>query len=469
VRRSGVSILASSPTMVGAITVLIVIVTVFLAYNANSGLPFVSTYTISATVPDAASLVEGNEVRIGGVRVGIVDTIEPVEQSDGSAAAQLNLQLDTVVDPLPSDSTFVIRSQSALGLKYLQIRQGDSPDGLAEGSVVPLSQARPEPVEIDQVLNTFQEPTRVAIQRNLLEFGNALAGRGVALNEGIGVLRPLVERLRPVMANLASPRTQLGRFFRALGATAAEVAPVAEAQAQFFVAADVTFAALADVARPFIQDTISETPPTLETANRALPQIRPFLKHSAALFADLQPGVEALASSAPAVADALEVGAPVLARSPKLNSQLPPTAQSLFDFSQNAGVVDGIERLTTASDELGPTLSFITPAQTVCNYATLFARNLASVVSTGNDLGTWQRFIPLAPPDGPNNEGGPSSGPAAGAGSDPGNFLHVNPYPNTAAPNQTFECEAGNEKYLAGQQVIGNVPGNQGTTTEDQP
>ena len=35
--------LASSPTMVGAITVLIVIVAVFLAYNANTGLPFVPT------------------------------------------------------------------------------------------------------------------------------------------------------------------------------------------------------------------------------------------------------------------------------------------------------------------------------------------------------------------------------------------------------------------------------------------
>ena len=49
---------------------------------------------------------------------------------------------------------------------------------------------------------------------------------------------------------------------------------------------------------------------------------------------------------------------------------------------------------------------------------------------------------------------------------DAGNFLHVNPYPNTAAPGQTRECEAGNEPYFAGQQMIGNVPGNQGTTTE---
>ena len=48
------------------------------------------------------------------------------------------------------------------------------------------------------------------------------------------------------------------------------------------------------------------------------------------------------------------------------------------------------------------------------------------------------------------------------------NFLHSNPYPNTAAPGQTRECESGNEPYTVGKQVIGNVPGNQGTRTQDQ-
>ena len=46
------------------------------------------------------------------------------------------------------------------------------------------------------------------------------------------------------------------------------------------------------------------------------------------------------------------------------------------------------------------------------------------------------------------------------------NFLHVNPYPNTAVPGQTKECEAGNEPFLVGKQVIGNVPGTQSATTE---
>ncbi len=181
--------LAASPTMVGAVTVMVIILAVFLAYNANTGLPFVPTYRLSVLVPNAESLVEGNEVRIGGVRVGLVEQIEPVQQEDGSAVAQLDLKLDSDVDPLPVDSTLIVRARSALGLKYLEINKGSSSEGYEQGSVLPLSKATPEPVEIDQVLNTFDEPTRVSIRENLVEFGDALAGRGLDLNSALAGCR----------------------------------------------------------------------------------------------------------------------------------------------------------------------------------------------------------------------------------------------------------------------------------------
>ena len=58
VRRGSASI-AANPVLIGAATSLVVIVAVFLAYNANSGLPFVPTYELKAEVPQAASLVVG--------------------------------------------------------------------------------------------------------------------------------------------------------------------------------------------------------------------------------------------------------------------------------------------------------------------------------------------------------------------------------------------------------------------------
>jgi ABC-type transporter Mla subunit MlaD len=452
------------------------VVAVFLAYNANSGLPFVPTYNISADLPNANSLVPGNEVRIGGVRVGVVSDVTPVAQDDGSVHARFDLTLDEDAKPIPRDSTIVIRARSALGLQYLEINRGASSDGYDAGETIPMSAAVPEPVEFDDVLNTFDEPTRDAMQQNLVEFGNALAGRGLDLNAALGELPETVKVLEPVMRNLSDPDTRLVAFINALSATASEVAPVAEQQAQMFVNLDTTFGAFANVARPFIQETISETPPTLDTGTRALPVIRPFLANSAGLFRDLQPGIDAIEATSPAIADALEVGAPVLRRSVRFNEELADTAAALRSLNDDAEARRGIDRLIETSEVSRPTLEFITPAQTVCNYGAILFDNLQSLFSQGTGVGTWQRAEVIIGPVGqnqndpnqanpPNNEGSPSSAPANGGGNSATNFLHTNPYPNTAAPGQEQECEAGNEGWLTGQQVIGNVPGNQGTNT----
>jgi len=478
-RRGGVAAgLAASPTLVGAVTVMIVIVTVFLAYNANTGLPFVPTYRISAQVPNASLLVVGNEVRVGGIRVGLVEDIEPVQAEDGSVTANLDLKLDADLDPLPTDSTVIVRARSALGLKYLEILRGSSDEGYEQGGTIPLTAygavdpdvpgELEQPVEIDEVLSTFDEPTRIAIRENLVEFGNALAGRGPDLNSALGRLPRVLEFLEPVMTNLNSSETDFAGFISASAAAAAEVAPVAETQARLFVSLDTTFTAFANVARPFIQETISETPPTFEVGTRTLPTIRPFLTHSATLFDELQPGVDTLARTSPVIADSLEVGTPVLRDSEILNRELGPTAESLLAFNNDGSVRAGIDRLRQTADILGPAISFIAPAQTVCNYASLLTRNAASVFAGGTSQGTWQRFIVFQAPDGPNSEGGVAAA-AANGGEDPRNFLHINPYPNTAAPGQPRECEAGNEDFITGQPVIGNVPGNQGTVTDDQP
>jgi virulence factor Mce-like protein len=452
--------------LVGAVTLLITIVAVFLSYNANSGLPFVPTYDLTANVPNAAQLVRGNEVRIGGARVGAVSSIEAKRRADGSVYAQLHLKLDKSIEPLPADSTLLVRPRSTLGLKYLEITPGRSRADLRAGSTVPISHARPRAVELDEVLNAFDDKTRRGAQNSLQGYGDAFAGRGAALNDAIAALRPLVRDLEPVAANLSAPQTRLARFFDALGAAAGEAAPVAEQQGELFANLDTTFTALAGVARPFIQQTISESPPTEQVAIEEFPRQRPFIRNSTALFRELRPGVATLPSSAPVLADALVTGTHVLPKTPPFNRRLADVFDAVADFSDEPLVSRGLHQLTAVSKSLKPTVAFLTPAQTKCNYATLWFRNISSLLSEGDSNGTWQRFIIIATPQGPNNEGGPSSAPANGPGRD--NFLHQNPYPNSAAPGQEQECEGGNEPWLGGRKVIGNVPGNQGLVTDGQ-
>jgi virulence factor Mce-like protein len=466
--RRGSASIAANPVLIGAATTLVVIVAVFLAYNANSGLPFVPTYELKTRVPNAANLVKGNDVRIGGTRVGAVTDITPVtDEKTGAVSAMLTLKLETTVKPLPVDSTVLIRPRSALGLKYVEITRGTSSRGFQDGATVPLRNARPEPVEIDQVLSTFDDKTRAASQSNLTEFGNGFAGRGPDLNLAIEELNPLLVNLVPVMQNLSDPNTRLGRFVTALGRTSAIVAPAAETQAELFGNLDTTFRALANVARPYLQDSISGGPPALDEAIKDFPQQRLFLANSEALFRELRPGVRALATSAPDLADALEIGTPTLKRSVAFNKRLKPAFEALERFADDPLVSLGVRDLESTVTIVAPTIAHLTPVQTVCNYATLWFRNVSSLLSVGDANGTSQRFIIIATPQGPNNEGGPSSAPANGGV--PGkedNYLHTNPYPNTASPGQPKECEAGNEGFAVGKQAIGNVPGTQSATTE---
>lgn len=464
--RSGIGGVASSPILVGAVTILVVIVAVFLAYNANNGLPFVTTYNLKARVPNANALVKNNEVRVGGVRVGIVRKVVPIQLGDGRVAAELSLSLDQSVEPLSVDSTITIRPKSALGLKFLQLTPGESSQTFAAGETIPLVAYKPEPVDIDQFFDMFDEPTRKAIQRSQAGFGNAFAGRGPQLNEGIGALRRLVESSQPVLRTIVEPSTDFAGFWRALEDLSATVAPVAETQASLFVALDRTFAAFARVSRPYIQETIEKGPRTLDAVNADLPAVRPFFHSSERFFTALKPGAKALAETSPTIAAALRAGVPALNASPVLNNQLQPTAEALVDFQNSAGVFNGLDLLIDLNRTLNPALRFIAPAQTTCNYITLAFKNLANSNSEGNGQGNWLNFISYEPPEGPNSEAGPSSAPANGPARS--NHLHFNPYPNTAAPGQPRICEAGNEKYAPGRTVIGPAPEVWGTTTRGQ-
>jgi virulence factor Mce-like protein len=474
-RTRGTASLAASPVLVGAVTVLVTIVAVFLSYNANTGLPFVPTYDLKANLPNGAQLVKGFEVRIGGARVGQVSKIEAKRRDDGSTYAQITMKLDKEIEPLKADTTLLVRPRSAIGLKYVELTPGRGEQDLESGAVIGVKQARPEVVELDDFLNMFDDKARIGSRNSINGYGAGLAGRGGDLNRAIPALIPLLRDLEPVAANLASSQTRLGRLFRALGRAANEAAPVAETQAALFVNLDTTFTALASIARPYLQETISEGPPSEELAIREFPFQAEFLANNAAFFRELKPGIATLPHSAPILADAFAAGTRNLPKTIQMNEDLADVFDALADFSEDPIVRTGVQQLTRLSSSLKPTLAFLTPVQTTCNYATLFFRNASSVLSDGDSNGTWQRFIILPSPSadngavGPNNEIGPASAPANGPNEE--NHLHSNPYPNTASPGQTRECEAGNERYseTRGQTTIGNPPGNQGTKTQDQP
>src|ERR1700704_6784745 len=108
--------LAASPLLIGAVTTLIVVVAVFLSYNANNGLPFVPTYDIKVALPEASGLHKSNQEKIAGTRVGVIDSIKAHQDPrTGRISAIASLKLEKNVEPLPPDTKAIVQSVSALG------------------------------------------------------------------------------------------------------------------------------------------------------------------------------------------------------------------------------------------------------------------------------------------------------------------------------------------------------------------
>src|SRR5262245_52530803 len=348
-RRRG-SAITASPVLIGAVTVLVAIVAVFVSYNANQGLPFVPTYELNAELPNGAKLVPGNDVRAGGFRVGVIDKITSGRtrvNGEERSIAVLHLKLDKKVEPLAVDTRFAVRARSALGLKYLEIVPGRARRSFRAGDTVPLSRASAQPVKLEDVLSTFDDDTRESSRAALQGFGDGLAGRGSQINTAIEELNPFIRHLAPVMRNLSARDTELDRLFPALGRAAAQAAPVAEVQARWIAEMADTFGAIGRDPRA-LQETIEETPPTLEAATQSFRVQTPFLARFAAVSRDLGPATAELHRSLPAVNTALKAGVPAFQETPALSNHLEDLFGSLEHLGDNPNTLLGLRDLRKA-------------------------------------------------------------------------------------------------------------------------
>ena len=466
-RGSGI---AGNPVLIGAATVLVVLVAVFLSYNANQGLPFVPTYQLEAETPSAANLVRGNEVRIGGTRVGSVDEIGVERRDDGTSIAVLGLKLERSVDPLPKDSTVLIRPRSALGLKYVELTRGTSDEGFDDGDTIPLAQATPGARRVRRV---HQHVRRGHARGGAARTSRASATRSPAaaasINQAIGAFRPLLRDIIPVAQNLSSAETNLPRFVSSLAATPrASSRPPPRARRSCSSASTRTFAALRDVARPYLQESISEGPETLDAAiDRAAAPAAVPRQHRGRCSASCGRACARCAAPRPTSPTRSRSARRRCSARPPFNRRLaslltelravrrgPARAARRAPPDRHGALARPDAALPRAGADDLQLRRALVPQHRLAAVRGRPERHLAALHHHRHAAGPEQRGRPvLGARDGPTLE----------------NHLHSNPYPNTAAPGQPRECEAGNEPYLQGRTVTGNVPGTQQAATEGKP
>jgi virulence factor Mce-like protein len=469
--RSGAASLVASPVLVGAVTVLVTIIAVFISYNANKGLPFVPTYNLKAELPSGGKLVKGNEVRTGGFRVGVVDEIKPAQtivKGKPKTIALVTLKLDKTVEPLAVDTKLRVRPRSALGLKYIELTPGNERKTYAPGDTIRVNRSS-QPLDFEDIYSSFDNQTRPAIQEATEGFGDAFAGRGAAINTAIEALNPFMRHLQPVMRNLAEPETELDQFFLQIGRASAQAAPVARTQAVLFTNMADTFEAISrDPLK--LQQTIEKSPPTERVSIQSFRVQRPFLADFADLSRRLRPAAQELPRSLPAINRAFAVGTPVLPRTVPMNERFEGAFEELDQLFRNPNTLLTLRDLRTALTVTRPAAEYIAPYQTVCNNAVYFIHALGEHQSqiAPDKSGTVQTGgVKTVNNEQPNSYGTSASSrnvdvppdqKARGAKSDgrygpPGSQLHrlIAPLYNPAIDAQgNADCQRGQEGYPNG-------------------
>lgn len=453
-RRPRPRAIATQPIFVGAVAVLVVVAAVLLAYGANRGLPFVPVKQLEVDVPNAARLVVGNEVREGGFRIGQITRIAPVPGSR-SGGAQLTLSLDTSAWPIPVDSSIRIRPRSALGLKYVELVKGSSSSALADGATITADASAVGP-ELDDFFSTFDARTRANVDANLDYLGQGLAGRGNDVNRSLASLPGLLRDLPPVMRTLSDPATRLRRLISELGDTTRVLAPLSEPLATSFTSMADTFEAASRDPRA-LKDTIARTPGTLDEGVAALPATRPFLRRLAGLSDEVRGTARELRASLPSFDRALAAGTPVLRHTPRFTDKLRGTLRALRDLATSPTTDPTLAGLTDTMKTLNPTLRYVGPHVTVCNYFTYFWTFISDHFSEEDATGTHQRiqvkFAPLTETNSIESYG--AVRPAATTTTDPatqavfgdGVALHQSDYGRAVDAHGNADCESGQRGY----------------------
>ncbi len=225
----------------------------------------------------AGQLVKGDVVHIGGTPAGSVTGIELT--SDGRAQVEVSVKDEFA--PLHRGTTATIRAQSLIGIanRYVDIHPGPNFRASLDDGAVLDSDNTTSIVELDQLFNALDPPTRRGLEGVIQGFADWYAGKEREANRSAHYFAPsLVAATRLVK--------ELNRDSRTFE--------------EFLLEASNAMGALAD-RRSELTDLVGNAGETqraiaadTESLSRALNELPPALRQGSETFAALRPGLDDL-------------------------------------------------------------------------------------------------------------------------------------------------------------------------------
>jgi phospholipid/cholesterol/gamma-HCH transport system substrate-binding protein len=163
-----------SPVVAGLAVLVVIAIGAFVAFS--SSLPFSHKYEVKAVVANAANLAPRSPVRIAGVNVGEVKSVE--RQSGDSTNSVVTMSIDDKGLPIYKDAEVKVRPRIFLEGNFFMDVQPGTPGAqkIPDGGMIPITQTS-GPVQLDQVLTSLQADTRKNLQILIQGYGQSLNGK----------------------------------------------------------------------------------------------------------------------------------------------------------------------------------------------------------------------------------------------------------------------------------------------------
>jgi phospholipid/cholesterol/gamma-HCH transport system substrate-binding protein len=158
----------SNPVRAGLVLVVIVVIAVYFGFTKH--VPFKHGFRLKAQFATAVNIHKASPVRIAGVTVGKVSSI----QRDGNTGV-VTMEIESRGLPIHTDATVKIRPRLFLEGNWFVELQPGSPSArtISSGYTIPVAQTA-DPVQLDQVLDALNTDTRANLQSFLINYGEAL-------------------------------------------------------------------------------------------------------------------------------------------------------------------------------------------------------------------------------------------------------------------------------------------------------
>ncbi|MDQ6914758.1 MAG: MlaD family protein, partial [Actinomycetota bacterium] len=342
-----------------------VVATVGTGASGDSG----SDYMVRAIFDNAVSTIQGEDVKIAGVKVGKIDSLDVTPEK--KAAVVLDITRAGFQD-FRQDATCTIRPQSLIGEKFVectptQPRPVGTPEsprlleikhGQGKGQhLLPVSQTS-TPVDIDLINDVLRRPYAQRLSIVLGELGTGVAGRGADLNQTIKRANPALQHTDKVLNILAGQNRILADLASnsdtVLAPLARERQAVADQFGQANTVASATAERGADLERVLarLPTFLRQLRPTMVRLGGLSDQATPVLADLGSqarsidnLIVQLRPFSRAALPALRTLGQAADIGGPALVHARPTIRELRSFARAARPVAANAaGLLDSLQK-----------------------------------------------------------------------------------------------------------------------------